>query len=132
MMRAPTQPMIVYDKKCMLCSVSMAFVIRHDHRHIFRLVPAQSQLGRAAYLDHDLDPDALATMIVVADGRARTESDAALYVLAVLGWPWRAAAAARVVPRFVRDRVYRWVARNRYRWFGTRHACILPSELGER
>jgi predicted DCC family thiol-disulfide oxidoreductase YuxK len=131
-MRAPAQPMIVYDKKCMLCSVSMAFVIRHDRQHVFRLVPAQSALGRAAYLEHGLDPDALATMIVVADGRARTESDAALYVLAALGWPWRAAAAARVVPRFVRDGVYRWVARNRYRWFGTRHACVLPSEAGER
>lgn len=131
-MRTPTRKMIVYDKKCMLCSVSMAFVIRHDRHHIFRLVPAQSELGRAAYLDHGLDPDALATMIVIANGRARTESDAALYVLAALGWPWRAAAAARVVPRSVRDGVYRWVARNRYRWFGTRRACVLPSELGER
>lgn len=121
------QPMIVYDKKCMLCSTSMAFVIRHDREHIFRLVPAQSDLGRAAYRDHRLDPDALATMIVIDGGRARTESDAALHVLARLGWPWRAAAAARIVPRFIRDGVYRWVARNRYRWFGARHACILPS-----
>lgn len=118
--------MIVYDKKCMLCSASMAFVLRHDRRRIFRLVPAQSDLGRAAYLDHGLDPDALATMIVIADGRARTESDAALHVLAALGWPWRVAAVGRAVPRFVRDPVYRWIARNRYRWFGMRHACPLP------
>jgi predicted DCC family thiol-disulfide oxidoreductase YuxK len=131
-MRAPSQPMIVYDRKCMLCSASMAFVLRHDRTHIFRLVPAQSELGRAAYRDHGLDPDALATMIVVAHGRARTQSDAALHVLWALGWPWRIAAAARIVPRFARDAVYRWIARNRYRWFGTRHACELPSEMGER
>lgn len=118
--------MIVYDRKCMLCSTSMAFVIRHDRRRIFRLVPAQSNLGRAAYRDHGLDPDTLATMMVVADGRTRTESDAALFVLAALGWPWRITAAARIVPRVARDTVYRWVARNRYRWFGTRHACALP------
>ena len=124
--------MIVYDKKCMLCSVSMAFVIRHDRRRIFRLVPAQSELGRAAYRDHGLDPDALATMIVIADGRARTESDAALHVLAALGWPWRVAAAGRAVPRFVRDPVYRWIARNRYRWFGMRHACALPDTAARR
>lgn len=110
----------------MLCSTSMAFVIRHDRRHIFRLVPAQSEIGRAAYRDHGLDPDALATMIVIDGGRARIESDAALHVLARLGWPWRAAAGARIVPSAVRDAVYRWVARNRYRWFGTRHACVLP------
>ena len=118
--------MIVYDRQCMLCSASMAFVIRHDRDHRFRLVPAQSARGRAAYRDHGLDPDALATMIVVAGGRARTESDAALYVLAALGWPWRIAAAARIVPLFVRDTVYRWVAGNRYRWFGARRACALP------
>jgi len=114
----------------MLCSTSMAFVIRHDRGHIFRLVPAQSQLGRAAYIDHGLDPDALTTMIVIADGRARTESDAALYVLSALGWPWRAAAVGRVVPRVARDAVYRWIARNRYRWFGTRRVCVLPGEPG--
>ena len=124
--------MIVYDRKCMLCSASMAFLIRHDRRHLFRLVPAQSELGRAAYRDHGLDPDALATMIVVADSRARTGSDAALYILAALGWPWRVAAAARVVPRFLRDGVYCWVARNRYRWFGMRHACVVPNKSGER
>ncbi|THD35886.1 MAG: DUF393 domain-containing protein [Sphingomonas sp.] len=120
------QPMIVYDRKCMLCSTSMAFVIRHDRQRLFRLVPAQSELGRAAYRDHGLDPDALATMIVIDGGRARTESDAALHILASLGWPWRAVAVARIVPCPVRNAVYRWVARNRYRWFGTRHACALP------
>lgn len=122
---------IVYDKQCMLCSTSMRFVLRHDRQRLFRLVPAQSVVGRAAYRDHGLDPDALATMMVVAEGRARTESDAALYVIASLGWPWRIAAAARIVPPVVRNGVYRWVARNRYRWFGTRKTCPLPPPYTE-
>ncbi len=65
------RPMIVFDKHCRLCSTSMAFVIRHDRRHRFRLVAPQSRLGRSAYLDHELHPDGLTTMIVLAEGRVQ-------------------------------------------------------------
>ncbi len=120
-------PVIVFDGKCMLCSASAEFVLKHDRRKVFRLTTAQSDYGRAAYLDHGLDPDAMATMIVIVDGRARTESDAILAILARLGWPWRLAGVAGAVPRFLRDRAYRWIARNRYRWIGMRDTCWYPT-----
>ena len=122
--------MIVYDKECMLCSTSMAFVLRHDRRRIFRLVAAQSRMGREAYRALGLDPDDLATMVVIADGRGYTESGAALHVLTALGWPWRAAGLGYVIPAGLRDGVYRLIARNRYRWFGRRRSCPLPAMPG--
>jgi predicted DCC family thiol-disulfide oxidoreductase YuxK len=62
----------------------------------------------------------------VEGDRVRRDSDAILAIWAGLGWPWRAGAMFRLVPRLLRDPVYRWVARNRYRLFGRRNTCWLP------
>ena len=120
------QPLIIFDGHCVLCSATARFVLRHDRRRRFRLTTAQSGTGRTIQRRFGLDPDALETIVVVRDGRALTRSDAVLAIAAGLGWPWRAAAAFRLVPGFLRDPVYDLVARNRYRWFGRRDACWLP------
>jgi predicted DCC family thiol-disulfide oxidoreductase YuxK len=117
---------ILFDGHCVLCSANARFVLRHDRRRHFRLAAAQSEAGLALQARHGLNRDALETIAVVEDGRALTQSDAVIAIAAGLGWPWRAAAAARLVPHFVRDPLYRWVARNRYRWFGRREACWRP------
>lgn len=65
-------------------------------------------------------------MVLIADDRLFTRSDAALEVLRRLGWPWSPLAVLRLIPRPVRDAVYDWVARNRYRWFGRQDECWLP------
>ena len=128
-MSAPGEPpLIVFDGLCGLCSASAEFVLRRDRRAHFLLSTAQSPAGRAAYLAHQLDPDAMTTMVVVENGKAHTESDAVLKVLTGLGWPWRAAGIAHIVPRFIRNPVNRWVARNRYRWVKRRETCWLPGE----
>ena len=119
-------PVIVFDGKCILCSTSAEFVLRWDRHKRFRFTTAQSPIGRQYYVDNGLDPDAMATMIVVARGRAHIQSDAILTILDELGWPWRIATVARIVPRALRDRAYRWIARNRIRWIGTRETCWLP------
>jgi salicylate hydroxylase len=119
-------PVIVFDGDCVLCSASAQFIMRHDHQRLFRLTTSQSDAGRRLYRRFGLDPDALATMIVVDGERVFAESEAVLAIAARLGWPWQLAAIARIVPRWLRDRGYRLVARNRYRWFGKRAACWRP------
>jgi predicted DCC family thiol-disulfide oxidoreductase YuxK len=69
------------------------------------------------------DPDSL---ILVEGERALRDSDAVLAIYDGLGWPWRLVALGRIVPRFLRDPAYRWVARNRYRLFGRRETCWRP------
>ncbi|MCB9946999.1 MAG: thiol-disulfide oxidoreductase DCC family protein [Rhodospirillaceae bacterium] len=127
------RPLIVFDGVCGLCSASARFVLRHDRRGVFRLSAAQSPLGRALYRHYGLDPDAMETVLVVAEGRAYAKTDAAVLVLTRLGLPWSAAGAARLVPRALADRLYDRLARNRYRIAGRRDRCMVPpAEWRER
>ena len=119
--------LIVFDGECVLCSRTAQFVLKHDRRRRFRLTTAQGATGQELYRSLELPTDTFETMLVVRNGRALTESDAALAIASGLGWPWRAAAAARIVPRRLRDAAYRLVARNRYRWFGRRETCWAPA-----
>ena len=119
-------PVIVFDAVCLLCSANARFILRHDRRRRFRLASMQSEAGAALYRRFGIDPADPETMILVEGGRARRDSDAVLAIWSGLGWPWRAAAVARIVPAALRDPVYRWVARNRYRWFGRLESCWLP------
>ncbi|MEA3013307.1 MAG: hypothetical protein QOD42_1852 [Sphingomonadales bacterium] len=120
------RPIIVFDALCVLCSANARFVLKHDRRGHFRLASMQSDVGAALYRRFGIDPADPETFILVGAGRALRESDAVLAIWSGLGWPWRLAGLARIVPRFIRDALYRWVARNRYRWFGRRDACWLP------
>lgn len=120
-------PIIVFDALCVLCSANAQFVLRHDRAHRFRLASMQGPVGAALLQAHGIDASDPDTIIVVDGARAWRDSDAVLAIYAGCGWPWRALAALRLVPRPLRDALYRWVARNRYRLFGRRETCWLPS-----
>ncbi|WP_066806873.1 thiol-disulfide oxidoreductase DCC family protein [Sphingomonas asaccharolytica] len=120
------RPIIVFDAECLLCSANAQFVLDHDRRGRFLLASMQGEAGSAFYRRFGIDPADPDTLIVVEGDRVRRDSDAILAIWAGLGWPWRAGAMFRVVPRLLRDPVYRWVARNRYRLFGRRDTCWLP------
>lgn len=120
------RPIIVFDAECVLCSANAQFVLDHDRQGRFLLASMQGEAGTALYRRFGIDPADPDTLIVVDGDRARRDSDAILTIWAELGWPWRAATAFRLVPRALRDPVYRWVARNRYRLFGRRDTCWLP------
>jgi predicted DCC family thiol-disulfide oxidoreductase YuxK len=120
-------PIIVFDAECILCTANAQFVLKHDHNRHFRLASMQKEVGAALYRRFGIDPANPESMIVVAGGRLFKDSDAVLAIYAGLGWPWKAVSLLRVIPRFLRDPAYRWLARNRYRIFGRRDACWVPS-----
>lgn len=120
-------PVIVFDAQCVLCSANAQFVLKHDRREHFRLASMQGEVGAALFRRFGIDPADPETIILVEGDSVRLNSDAILAIYAGLGWPWRAAAALRLVPRVLRDPVYRWIARNRYRLFGRRETCWLPT-----
>lgn len=117
---------VVFDANCLLCSGSVQFLLRHDKYRRLRFATIQSDIGRdlleRARIDA-IEPDSF----VLVDGqRIWTETAAVLRVAHALGWPWRFAWIAWLIPYPLRDAVYRWIARNRYRWFGRRDVCFLP------
>ena len=118
--------LILFDGVCVLCSRVCQFVSRRDRRGYFRYLPIQSPEGRLLAGALGIDPDRPDTFAFIAGGRGHVKSDAALLIARVLpGWHW--AWPAHWLPRLIRDAIYDFVARNRYKWFGRREVCILPT-----
>ena len=126
-MSAETGPIIVFDAVCVLCSSHAQFVLRHDHRRQFRLASMQSEAGQALYRHFGIDPSDPETLILVDGDSALRDSDAVLEIWKRLGGVWKSMALFRAVRKPVRDRIYRWVARNRYTLFGMRETCWIPA-----
>ncbi|MBD3826106.1 MULTISPECIES: thiol-disulfide oxidoreductase DCC family protein [Stenotrophomonas] len=118
---------IVFDGVCALCSRWVRFLLRVDRQERYRFAAMQGTHGRVLLRQHGLDPDDPLSFLLLEDGRAWTDTDAIVRVLVGLGGPWRLAVVLRAVPRRLRDRAYRALARNRYRWFGRHDSCFLPS-----
>ena len=126
-------PIILFDAECVLCSANAQFILKHDKFGYFRLASMQGEIGAGLYRKHGLDPQDPSSMLVVDGDRVRQDSDAVLSIYENLGFPWRLLAIARVVPAFLRDPVYRLIARNRYRMFGKRTSCwIAPPDYKAR
>ncbi len=121
-----TVRLLVFDGYCHLCSGWARFLSRHPATPPFRLVAVQTEEGRSLLCAQGIDPLDPSTFLVVDRGRIHRESDAVIHVVSALGGPWRAMDLARVIPRALRDAMYRLLARNRYRWFGRRQVCYLP------
>jgi predicted DCC family thiol-disulfide oxidoreductase YuxK len=120
-------PVIVFDGVCVLCNGWVRFLLKHDRVGRYRFAAMQSEAGRVLLAGHGLDPDDPASFLLVDSAQAWTDSDAIRRVLTGLGGLWRLAGVIAVVPRVVRDPLYRRIARNRYRLFGTTE-CRVPTE----
>ena len=132
-MRNDEGPIILFDAECVLCSANARFVLTHDRTGHFRLASMQGEVGAAIYRRCGMDPCDPSSMLVVDGDRVRRDSDAVLGIYEALGFPWRLLGLFRIVPAFLRDPVYRWVARNRYRLFGKRETCwVAPPAYRDR
>jgi predicted DCC family thiol-disulfide oxidoreductase YuxK len=119
------RPVVIFDGYCAMCSGWARFVLRHDRRDAYRLLPAQSDLGRALYVHYGLDPLNFETNILLEAGAASFKSEASLRIAEGLGFPWSLATIFRILPRDLRDRFYDVLARNRLRIFGKRQLCYV-------
>jgi predicted DCC family thiol-disulfide oxidoreductase YuxK len=120
------RPIIGFDALCLLCSAKAQFVLKHDRCGRFRLASMQSEAGAGLCRRFGIDLEQPDSLILVEGDHALRDSDAILAIWRGLGWPWRLGTIGRFVPRGLRDPLYRWVARNRYRLFGQRETCWLP------
>ena len=117
---------LVFDGVCNLCGGFVRFLLKRDRQAGIRFATTQSDYGATCMRQAGLDPDDPASILLVMNNKTLIQSDAVLSVVASLGGVWRLASIGRLVPRPLRDRVYRWVACNRYRWFGRASHCAVP------
>ncbi len=122
-------PLLLFDGECGLCTSSVRFILKRERTEKLRFASLQGETGRRLLLKSGRDPDELSTLVLVdEEGQVALRSTAALRVAAEhMRFPWRLAGVFRIVPRFLRDGVYRMVAKRRIRWFGTADACELPA-----
>ena len=118
--------LIVFDGACVFCSAFFRFMLRHDRREIFSYATAQSPLGQGLYAALDLPLTDFETNLILVDGVIYQRLDAFAAAMAQLGYPWRALALCRHLPVWLKDAIYKPIARNRYRIFGRYEACLIP------
>ncbi len=118
---------VLFDGVCNLCNRSVQFIIKRDTRDRFRFAALQGKTGQALLTRHQLPADSFNSFILVEEDRIYTRSTGALQMLKRLGAPWSLCYAFILVPRFIRDWVYNRIARNRYRWFGKKESCMIPT-----
>ena len=120
-------PILLFDGVCNLCTGAVQFIIRRDPNAIIRFASLQSEIGQSLLATYGLKPN-LTSIVFIENSNAYTYSDAGLRISRYLTGAWRFAAWLRIIPRPIRDIVYRFIAANRYRWFGRRSSCMLPTE----
>jgi predicted DCC family thiol-disulfide oxidoreductase YuxK len=116
----------VMDEKCSLCARGAAWIARNDHAHEFSIVPLQSDLGDALMRHYGLDPADPTSWLYLENGHAYSSLDAFIRVGQRLGGVWNGLVILNILPRSFQDLLYRFVARNRYRLFGSTDLCTLP------
>lgn len=119
-------PIILFDGVCNLCNRSVMFIIRHDPDAIFRFAALQSDAGRMILSNAKQVQEKMSSIILIQGEKVLTHSSAALTIAKQLKGPIKLAYAFIIIPRFIRDAVYNWIARNRYRWFGKKDQCMVP------
>lgn len=118
---------VLFDGVCNFCDGAVNFIIERDAKNYFKFAPLQSENGQKLAAEHGIDLQKIDSIILIEGGEAYTESTAALKIARNLGGFWSWAYALIIVPKFIRDYFYRLFAKNRYRLFGKKDACTLPS-----
>ena len=122
-------PILLFDGVCNLCDATVQFIIDHDAKSQFRFAALQSQVARRLLAQRNAPtPEDLPDSVVLLDDQGvHTRSDAALRTVRRLRFPYPLLFLFVLIPRFLRDPAYEWIARNRYRWFGRQTVCRIPT-----
>jgi predicted DCC family thiol-disulfide oxidoreductase YuxK len=126
-------PILLFDGHCNLCNAWVQFIVKRNPAKTIRFASLQSKAGRALLDEHKIAQDYLDSLVLIEEERFSVSSSAALRTLSYLSTWESQLKLLLVLPRPLRDLIYRFVARYRYKWFGRREQCMIPTaELNER
>jgi predicted DCC family thiol-disulfide oxidoreductase YuxK len=121
------RPIILFDGVCNFCNAMVNFIIRQDKRNIFQFATLQSHSGKKLLGEYNINWKESDSFVIIENGKAFQKSSAALRLYNKLPWYWKWTQVFWIVPKFIRDGVYNFIARNRYRWFGKKEECMIPT-----
>lgn len=120
--------LILFDGVCNLCNSSVVYVIKHDKNDVFRFAPLQSDVGKAIIEKYHIDTSKTDSILLYSEASGlKIKSTAAIAIASKLGFPRNILSAFLVLPAFIRNWFYDFIARNRYKWYGKKDACMIPT-----
>ena len=126
-MKPTDHTVVFFDGVCNLCNGFVRFLIPRDPRGILKFASLQSAYAREQLSHAGYDPDQLYSIMVMRDGKILERSAAVMEIVRHLSWPWRAIRVFNILPRFICDFFYKLIANNRYRLFGKKDECMIPT-----
>jgi len=125
--KAKTENIILFDGVCNLCNSSINFIINGDRAEVFKFASLQSVFGQEYLKRNQLPIDDFESMVFLENGEVYIKSTAALKIARKMSGIWPILYGLIIVPKFLRDTIYNFVANNRYTWFGKRDQCRVPT-----
>ncbi|TNF45260.1 MAG: thiol-disulfide oxidoreductase DCC family protein [Bacteroidetes bacterium] len=119
-------PIILFDGICNLCNGTVDFLLKRDYKKQFRFASIQSEAAQLLFRKYHISAES-DSVILIKSNQVYFESDAAIEIAGMLHFPWKIGVVLRIIPKKMRDNIYRWVAKNRYQWFGKRDVCRVPA-----
>jgi len=116
---------ILYDGYCNLCNTSLQFIIMHDKKREFQYIPLQSEEADELLPNNITKENLPDSVILIEDGQMYSKSEAFFRILPYLGKRYKFLLVFKIIPQKLRDRIYDWIASNRYKWFGKKDKCGL-------
>ncbi|MGB1307836.1 MAG: thiol-disulfide oxidoreductase DCC family protein [Oceanihabitans sp.] len=120
--------LILFDGVCNLCNTSVNYVIKHDKKNVFLFAALQSDIGKTIIEKYKIDTVKTDSILLYSKEKGlKVKSTAALHIAKYLGFPNNIMVIFLIVPTFIRNWVYNYIAKNRYKWFGKKDACRIPT-----
>lgn len=120
--------LILFDGICNLCNSSINYVIKHDKKNVFMFAPLQSEAGKEIIEKFNLGASKTDSILLYSEEKGlKIKSSAALAIASKLGLPSNLMTIFYIIPTFMRNWVYDYVAKNRYKWYGKKEVCMIPS-----
>lgn len=121
-------PVVLFDGYCNLCNGAVQEIIKRDPKGIFKLASLQSDIGIQLLKNSNINTDEVDSIVLVDHDGIYIKSTAALKIATRLAFPYFLLNVFSVIPKALRDSIYDWIARNRYKWFGKKNECWIPDE----
>jgi predicted DCC family thiol-disulfide oxidoreductase YuxK len=120
-------PIILFDGVCNFCNGAINFVLKQDKKGVFRFAPLQSEVAQKLLQQYQLSKKEFDSFVLIDNGKVYKKSAASLRVMNKLPWYWKEAQILRIIPTAFRDAIYDFIAKNRYKWFGKKEQCMIPT-----